>query len=128
MTSAIYENEYRREHSEFLNSIFDIRPNGVDYFNLNNIGFEFKECYSDKHLWFKIPKEQIEPSDFFVFCLKTSKFYLVDKRDIAENFDCKGKGERANIRINTVKLLSIYEHENILIFKNYIDEIKEVHG
>jgi len=125
---TIYDNGDRSKHSKFLNSFFSINNRGVDYYNPNNISFEFKESYmSDKkNIFFKIPEHQINESDFFIFCVNYEKFYLVSKLDIRENFDCKCKSKKAHIRINTVKLFSFYSNENILIFKNYIDKIKEV--
>ena len=122
----IYSSGYKSEHSDFLNYIFDIRKEGVDYYNPFNLGFEFKECYG-KHLWFKIPYYQLCEFDFIVFCIKREHFYIVDKRDLLEQYTLNAKTERINMRINTVKLLAFYECENALILKNYIDEITEVY-
>ena len=126
--AEIYSNGYKREHSDYLNNLFDIKPNGVDYYNQFNIGFEFKESYmkKEKEIFYKIPKHQILDSDYFIFSINDSMFFLVDKRDIQENFDCNNKYELAYIRINTVKILSFYSNENILLFKQYIDLIQEV--
>ena len=126
--AEIYSNGYKREHSDYLNNIFDIKPNGVDYYNQFNISFEFKESYmkKEKGIFYKIPKHQLIDSDYFIFSINNTMFYLVDKRDIQENFSCKNKSKLAHVRINTVKLLSIYSNENILLFKQYIDLIKEV--
>ena len=124
----IYSDGLRSNHSDFLNAFFDINIRGVDYYNPYNISFEFKESYmrNKKGIFFKIPLHQIKDSDFFIFCVNTELFYLVDKRDVKENYDCKNPSKLANIRINSVKLLSIYSSANLLIFKNYIDKISEV--
>ena len=121
-----YNNNYKREHSIYLNDLFDISPNGVDYYNPYDLGFEFKESFIEKRekIFYKVPEHQTLVSDFFIFCLHTSEYYLVRKEDIEKRFDFKTKEHNANIRINTVKSLSIYNIDDVNKLKEYIDKIR----
>jgi len=122
-----YYNNYRKEHSDYLNNLFNISPNGIDYHNDYNIGFEFKESFMKKEhkIFFKVPKKQVDLTDFFIFCLASHEYFLVDKRDILENFSFNTKEHNANIRINTIKRLSLYDTSDVFHLKGIIDKIKE---
>jgi len=115
------------EHSEYLRSRFNISNLGVDYYNDNNIGFEFKESFMERieNIFFKVPEVQALNSDYFVFCVGTSEYYIVPQRDILENFDFKTKKKNANIRINTVKQLACFKTDDIDVLEIVIDELEE---
>lgn len=118
----------RRMHTDFLRGYFDIAYNGIDYHNPFNIAFEFKESYMklEKNLFFKIPKEQVIKADYFVFCDHDKQYYLIPSIDIKKHYSFKNKRKFAHMRINTVKLLSIYSTDDIDDLKNYIDKIKDL--
>lgn len=123
-----YANGYRREHSDYLREIFDISPNGVDYHNDFNIAFEFKESFmiKEENIFYKVPEFQVKVSDFFIFCLNTRHYFLVDKRDISEHYKFNTKKHNANIRINKIKLFSFFITDNVFALKDFIDKIEEV--
>jgi len=113
-------------HSKYLNTIFDISNRGVDYYNNHNIGFEFKESFmtNPNNIFFKVPEHQAKISDYFVFCVGTSEYYLVPQRFILRRFCFKTKRKNANIRINAVKEMALYYTDNIIELKEIIDNIK----
>ena len=123
-----YANGYRREHSDYLREIFDINPNGVDYYNDFNISFEFKESFmvKEKNIFYKVPEYQVKNSDFFIFCLKNRCYFLVDKREILNRYKFNTREHNANIRLNIVKFLSTYNTVNVFVLKDFIDKIEEV--
>lgn len=122
----IYPNGYKREHSSYLNNVFNINPNGVDYHTPNNIAVEFKETFAkkDKSLWFKIPKKQVDETDIFVFCHKDENYYVVDKEDIAGAYSFKTYEERANIRLGKVKSMAFFETNDIQELKIFLDQLE----
>lgn len=124
---SLYPKGYKREHSWYLKHLFNISPNGIDYHTPYNVGVEFKESFmkNRNNIWFKIPRKQCEIADLFVFCIHNEKYYILDKRDIQENFSFQTCHTRANLRINTVKLLSIYETEDIMDLKQYLDNFQK---
>lgn len=124
--NLIYYNGYRREHSTYLNELFDISPNGVDYHNPFNVGFEFKESFMQNkdNIFFKVPQKQTENSDFFIFCVETITYYLVDTKKIIKRFKFDTKEKNANIRINTIKKLSNYFTGDVSRLKEFIDKIE----
>ncbi len=125
--TELYSDGYRREHSIYLKDFFSINPNGVDYHTPNNIAVEFKESFMKdrQNIWFKVPKSQCDVVDLIVFSIHNEKYYVLDKKDIQENFSFKTYNIRANIRINTVKLLSIFKTKDILELKQFLDDFKK---
>lgn len=120
----IYINNYHRNHSKFLNIFFNLSENGIDYYNQYNIGFEFKESFSDEKVSFKLPKKQLILSDFIVFCFmnyKEKEFYihkskhLLSKYNFNKDFCYPSK--------KTVKRNYIFKTKNIkelkIFIKNY---------
>ncbi len=122
-----YFNNFKRRHSNYLCETFDININGIDYHNSHNLGFEFKESFikNEKNMFFKIPKKQAYTADYFIFCNHDKRYYLIPGRDIKKNFSFNTKEENGHIRINTVKLFSIFETNNINELKEYINKIKK---
>ena len=123
----LYPAGYKREHSYYLKDLFNINPNGIDYHTPNNVGVEFKESFMKdrKNMWFKVPKDQCETADLIVFSIHNEKYYVLDKIDIQERFSFETYKTRANIRINTVKLLSIFKTKDVMELKKYLDEFKK---
>lgn len=117
----------RRQHSDSLRSHFDIAFNGIDYHNPFNIGFEFKESYMQKetNIFFKIPQKQVKKADFFIFCNHDKRYYVIPTIDIKKQYSFKNKRNLAHMRINTVKLLSAFETNDINELKEVINNIKE---
>ena len=113
-------------HSKYLNKIFDISNRGVDSYNDHNIGFEFKESFMENrdNVFFKVPEHQAKNSDYFVFCVGTSEYYLVPQRSILRRYDFKTKKKNANIRINIVKEMALYGTSDIMELKEIIDKIE----
>lgn len=113
-------------HSKYLREIFDISPNGVDSYNDYNIGFEFKESFmiNRDNIFFKVPEVQALNSDFFVFCVDTTEYYLVDNREILKRFKFNTKEKNANIRISTVRNLSEFTTFDVLELRDYINRIE----
>lgn len=112
-------------HSKYLNSVFDISNRGVDYYNNHNIGFEFKESFMEKrdNIFYKVPELQAKNSDYFVFCVDTSEYYLVNASLILNRFNFKTKKKNANIRIKTIRDCAIYMTIDVNDMKRYIDKI-----
>lgn len=113
-------------HSKYLNRVFDISNRGVDYYNDYNIGFEFKESFmvKNENIFFKVPEHQAKNSDYFVFCVDMTEYYLVPQRFILTNFNFKNKRKNANIRINTVRTMAIYRTSNVFDLKKHIDKVE----
>ena len=113
-------------HSKYLNEIFDISNRGIDYYNNHNIGFEFKESFmkNPKNIFFKVPEHQAKISDFFVFCVGASEYYLVHNELLLSHFSFKTKKKNANIRISTVRGLAECTTSDIFKLKEYIDNIR----
>ena len=112
-------------HSKYLNRVFDISNCGVDYYNNHNIGFEFKESFMEnkENIFFKVPEHQAKVSDYFVFCVDTTEYYLVNAKMILYNFGFKNKMKNANIRINTIRRVAVYMTDDVMELKDYIDNI-----
>lgn len=113
-------------HSKYLNEIFDISNRGVDYYNDHNVGFEFKESFmkKSKNIFFKVPEHQAKISDYFIFCVDTSRFYLVPSKFILMRYNFKTKMKNANIRISTINKLATRIFVNISNLKEYMDKIE----
>lgn len=77
-----------------------------------------------KNIFFKVPKHQVEVSDYFVFCIDTSEYYLVPKESILNRFKFKTKEKNANIRITTIRNLAIHHSYNVNDIKIIIDKIE----
>lgn len=122
----LYPKGYKREHSYYLNQLFDINRNGVDYHTPNNIAVEFKETFArkDNSLWFKIPKKQMDHTDIFVFCVKKEQYFIVDKEDIAGAYSFNTYKERANIRLGKVKSMALQEFTDVYELKNFLDQLE----
>ena len=112
-------------HSKYLNNVFNISNRGVDYYNNHNIGFEFKESFMENrdNIFYKVPEHQAKVSDYFVFCVDTSEYYLVNAKVILYNFGFKTKQKNANIRINTIRKVAVFLTLDVLELKDYIDKI-----
>jgi len=113
-------------HSKYLNQIFDISNRGIDHYNDHNIGFEFKESFMENrdNIFFKVPEVQAKNSDYFVFCVDTSEYYLVNAEVILNRFSFKTKLKNANIRIKTIRKCAIYMTVDVIELKEFIDKIK----
>jgi len=120
-----YSNRYLREHSDNLRNHFDINRNGIDYHNLYNTGIEFKECFSEVHKqqFFKVPLLQVNLANYFVFCIKDEKYFVVNVNKIKNRFTFENKYELAYIRINTVMNMSIYQTDDINELKFFISNL-----
>jgi len=120
-----YSNRYLREHSDNLRNHFDINRNGIDYHNLHNIAIEFKECFSEvyRQQFFKVPLVQVNLADFFIFCIKDEKYFVVNVNEIKNRYTFKNKYKLAYIRINTVMIMSIYQTDNINELKSFISNL-----
>lgn len=124
---SLYPKGYKREHSIYLKDLFNVNPNGVDYHTPNNIAVEFKESFMKdrKNICFKVPKSQCDNADLIVFSIHNEKYYVLDKTEIQENFSFETYNTRANIRINTVKLLSIFKTKDVMELKQFLDRFKK---
>lgn len=113
-------------HSKYLRNIFEISPNGVDSYNDYNIGFEFKESFMKNrdNIFYKVPEDQAKNSDFFIFCVDTTEYYLVDNQKILKRFNFKTKEKNANIRIQTVRKISEFITFDVLELRDYINRIR----
>lgn len=120
---GFYPNGYRAKHSEFLQTFFSISPIGVDYYNSKNVAFEFKETNAkdEKSRFFKIPKEQVNASDYVVFCVNRQEFYVVDTKDIERRYKFENKNERAVMRLPVVREMAIYKTTNPYELKQVIN-------
>lgn len=116
------------EHSRYLNEIFSISKNGVDYYNPYNLGFEFKESFMSKKedIFFKVPEKQADCSDFFVFCVHTTEYYLIQKDFILDRFNFETKEKNANIRINTIRKNAEFLTFDVFEMKDHIDNMRRV--
>ena len=120
-----YSNNYRSEHSDFLQEKFSMANRGIDTYNDYNISFEFKECftYKKRNQRYKLPLKQVKKTDFFVFCLNNNEFHVIDSLFLREIFKFpKGK---STIRIGKIREISIFETNNIDVLEKYIKNLKE---
>lgn len=114
------------EHSPYLRDLFNISNLGVDSYNDYNIGFEFKESFmvNRDNIFFKVPEDQAKNSDFFIFCVDTTEYYLVDNQEILKRFNFKTKEKNANIRINTVRKIAMFLTCDVFELRDYINKIE----
>ena len=126
----IYENDERQNHSVFLNEYFNISPVGIDYYNPNNIPFEFKESFNPeyKNVRFAIPEYQTLESNYFVLCLNISEYFILRTRDILNRFSFGSKYGLTHIRLSTVRKIKIAKFDDILELKAYIDNLNDNRG
>ena len=115
----IYENGYQQNHSIFLNNHFTLSCLGVDYYNPYNVGFEFKETFGYKNVFFKIPKEQLEQSDYLVLNFYNENFYIHNSKYFLKRF--KFKNGNCYLRPNTAKKNYIFKTDDILKLVDYIE-------
>lgn len=125
-----YKNEYKSEHSIELQKYFLISNRSVDYYNDWNISFEFKESFIEniEKIWFKCSKRQLSNTDFFVFIIHSNyclnhEIHIIDSKFILDSYNFKTYKNRANLRINTIRNISIFETNNLESLKEYINEI-----
>lgn len=118
----IYERDYRKQHSIFLREHFPVRMNGIDWHNENNIGIEFKESFrkDEKKICYRISKYESEIADLLVCTIKSREFYVIDMRDIKENYSL-GYKDNFHVRINSIKNLAIFQTNNIDELEFYLD-------
>jgi len=118
-----FENNYTSEHSTFLGKHFDISNRGVDFYNDNNIAFEFKECFTEKpkNQRFTLFKNQIEESDFFIFSLNFNEFHVVDSKFLRDSYEFR-RG-LSKIRYGTIRNISIFETNDIERLKDYVKKL-----
>jgi len=122
-----YDNNYRSEHSLFLQDKFNIFNRGVDYYNPFNLSFEFKECNSKKpkNQWYKVYEKQLRESKYHIFCLNNKEFYVHKSRFLLSKYSFKTYGNRANIRINTIRKNYLYKTDNLNDLKKFVDNMRE---
>jgi len=125
-----YKNEYKSEHSIELGKYFSISNRGVDYYNDFNISFEFKESFAIdlKNIWFRCKKKQLINSDFFIFIIHSNyclnhEIHIIDSKFILDSYKFNTYNNRANLRIQTIRNISIYETNNLESLKEYITKI-----
>ena len=122
----IYENNERQYHSVFLNKHFNIAPIGVDYYNPNNIPFEFKESFNPeyKNIRFAIPEYQTLEANYFVLCLNITEYFILRTKDILKRFTFGKKYHLTHIRLNTVRIMKTVKFNDILELKEYINNLE----
>lgn len=105
---------------------FPISINGVDYYNPNNKGIEFKESFNLKkqNPCFKIPKKQLKETDFFVFSFHYSEYYVLRKSFFQDKYSFENKAKACHPRLNTIIRNSIFETSDIEELKEYLDKLK----
>lgn len=118
------------EHSIVLREHFLISSRGVDFYNNNNIAFEFKETHSKKlnNIFFKIPKYQLDESDyvvFFVHFAENFKYFVHSSNYIKRRYSCKNTSKTAHVRIQIVKRNYIAKFKDMDILGLYLELIKE---
>lgn len=118
-----YNNDYRSEHSNHLRKHFMISNRGVDYYNLNNVSFEFKESFIERResIFFKIPKKQLDESSFIVFNVCNEEYYIVRSSEFLMRYSFKNCSERCCSRLNVVKNLSFYRTDNLNNLEKFIN-------
>lgn len=121
--SENFENNYTSEHSTFLGKHFDIANRGVDFYNDNNTGIEFKECFTDKlrNQRFTLPKNQIENTDFFVFSLNHKEFHVIDSEFLRDSYEFRR--DLSKIRYGTIRNISIFDTNDIEELKDYVKHL-----
>lgn len=120
-----YNNNYRSEHSIHLNRRFKIGNRGVDHYNLNNVGFEFKESFAEdrENIFFRIPKKQLVESPFVVFSVHNEDFYIVRSSEFIMRYSFGTCWQRCCPRINVIKELSFYETNNLDNLEDFINRL-----
>jgi len=119
---------FKRQHSLFLCQHFDININGIDYHNDFNVGFEFKETWSniERNKKFRVPLNQVLKAKYFVFCEDFSNFYIVSSEEIQFRYTFRNENRRAIIRLSSVMEIALFHTKNIEVLKKMIKEmIKE---
>jgi len=108
--TKLYDNGYKSEHSKQLRNKFNIDNRGVDWYNNNNVGFEFKESYAkdEKNIWFKLPKKQLEESHFTLISIHGKEFHIIRNSDVLDEYPFNTYKNRANIRVNSIRAKSIF--------------------
>jgi hypothetical protein len=121
-----YDNNYMSEHSNYLKEYFTISNRGVDYYNLNNVSFEFKESFAEKRcgIFFKIPEQQLKESMFFVFSIHNEIFYIVRSSELHMRYFCKGSKKVCYPRLHVIEQLCFHKTDNIYCLKIFIDKLK----
>lgn len=118
-----YENDYRSNHSIFLNEHFDIANRWIDTYNDNNVSFEFKECFSNevRKQRFELKKYQVELTDYFIFNLNHQEFHVIDSQFLLDTYEFP-KG-RSRIRIGRLREISIFQTNDIEELKEYVKNL-----
>lgn len=115
-------------HSENLQRFFNIRPCGVDFINRNGILVEFKETFSEKtdlrDIIFKVEHFVFDESDFIVFCIGTSKYYVHKTRILKQLVSRKAKCGLTSIRAERITKGYIYKTTDINKLRAFIRTLK----
>lgn len=119
----IHRAKLHLNHSLFLNKYFDIFKIGVDYYNINNVSFEFKETYGKKFRRFRISKIQLLNSDYIVFSIHAKEFYIHKPKYFLEKYLFKNEMCYPNHLI--IKKNYFFKTKNINELKRFIENIKK---
>jgi len=121
----IYSNGYMSEHSNCLNGRFMISNRGVDYYNLNNVSFEFKESFiKDRdNVFFVVPKKQLEESMFILFNDNNEEYYIVRSFELLMRYSFKSSLKRCCPGINAIKEICCYETYNLDDLEDFMDNL-----
>ncbi len=116
-------NDFGCKHSDSVQKYFEIASRGVDYINDFGTMFEFKEswCKDIKQMFFKVPRHQLEHSDYIVFFIYDKEFYVHDSAYILNKYSFKNVCKHCCLRYNTIRKNYIDKFSNYRELKEYID-------
>ena len=114
-------------HSKQLRNYFIISHNGVDWYNSNNVSFEFKETFSNniKKITIKIHNHQLDNSDYIVVCYKDLKFFIHKSKRLKDKYKQNLNNNLTNIPYISLTKNYVYKTNNYLDLKNFLEKLKK---
>lgn len=120
-------NDFGCKHSDKLQRFFEIEARGVDFINHFGLRVEFKESWAkDKtQMFFSVPYEQLDNSDFIVFCVYDKEFYIHNSAHLlGKYFYNRGRSDwrgRCCLRYNTIRRNYLRKYESYEVLKAYLE-------
>ena len=115
-------------HSKQLRNYFDISCIGIDWYNSNNISFEFKETFSNNNIRkiiIKINNNQLDDSDYIIVCYKDLNFFVHKSNILKNKYKQNHNSNRTYIPYISLTKNYIYKTNNYIDLKNYLENLKK---
>ena len=121
-------NDFGCRHSKKLQEYFDIERRGIDYINDNGVRFEFKESHAKDitKMFFKVPRHQLANTDFIVFCIYHSEFFIHNSKHILKKYSFDNEKEHCCLRYTTIRKDYFKVFHHYVTLRLFVDNYRGV--